>query len=59
MVAGSIFVEVTFALLGLGALTIDAVSKRGMPLILGTTLVFSLFVVMADLTVHILHTWPM
>ena len=56
LIAGSIFVEVTFALPGLGTLTIDAVSKRDIPLIQGTTLVFSLFVVLANLTVDILYT---
>ena len=56
LVAGSIFVEVTFALPGLGTLTIDAVSKRDIPVIQGTTLVFSLFVVLANLTVDVLYT---
>ena len=56
LIAGSIFVEVTFALPGLGTLTVDAVSKRDIPLIQGTTLVFSAFVVLANLTVDILYT---
>ena len=41
LVAGAIYVEVTFALPGLGSLTVDAVQKRDMPLIQGTTLFFS------------------
>lgn len=57
LVAGSIYVEVTFALPGLGTLTVDAVSKRDIPLIQGTTLVFSLFVVVANLLIDILYTF--
>ncbi|WP_245426350.1 ABC transporter permease [Mesorhizobium sp. WSM3862] len=57
LVAGSIYVEVTFALPGLGTLTVDAVSKRDIPLIQGTTLVFALFVVVANLLTDILYTF--
>jgi peptide/nickel transport system permease protein len=56
LVAGSIYVEATFALPGLGTLTVDAVSKRDIPLIQGTTLVFSVFVVIANLIVDVLYT---
>ena len=41
LVAGAIYVEVTFALPGIGSLTVDAVQKRDMPLVQGTTLLFS------------------
>ncbi|MER9702596.1 ABC transporter permease [Mesorhizobium sp. M0146] len=57
LVAGSVYVEVTFALPGLGTLMVDAVSKRDIPLIQGTTLVFSLFVVVANLLIDILYTF--
>ncbi|MER8678219.1 ABC transporter permease [Mesorhizobium sp. M0037] len=57
LVAGSVYVEVTFALPGLGTLVVDAVSKRDIPLIQGTTLVFSLFVVVANLLIDILYTF--
>ena len=56
LVAGSIYVEATFALPGLGTLTVEAVSKRDIPLIQGTTLVFSIFVVIANLIVDVLYT---
>jgi peptide/nickel transport system permease protein len=56
MLVGSIYVEVTFALPGLGALTIDAVQKRDIPLIQGTTLVFACFVVLVNLVVDIIYT---
>jgi peptide/nickel transport system permease protein len=55
MLAGAIYVEVTFALPGLGALTIDAVQKRDIPLIQGTTLVFACFVVLVNLAVDIIY----
>ncbi|WP_037278136.1 ABC transporter permease [Rubellimicrobium mesophilum] len=56
LVAGSIYVEATFALPGLGTLTVDAVSKRDIPLIQGTALVFSVFVVVANLVIDVLYT---
>ncbi|MES0205089.1 ABC transporter permease [Mesorhizobium sp. LNHC209A00] len=56
LVAGSVYVEVTFALPGLGTLMVDAVSKRDIPLIQGATLVFSLLVVVANLLIDILYT---
>jgi peptide/nickel transport system permease protein len=56
LVAGSIYVEVTFALPGIGTLTVDAVSKRDIPVIQGTTLVFSLFVLVANLIIDVLYT---
>lgn len=57
LVAGSVYVEVTFSLSGLGTLMVDAVSKRDIPLIQGTTLVFSVFVVSANLVIDILYTF--
>lgn len=56
LLAGWIYVEVTFALPGLGFLTVDAVQKRDIPLIQGTTLVFSCFVVAVNLAVDLLYT---
>jgi peptide/nickel transport system permease protein len=55
LLAGAIYVEVTFALPGLGALTIDAVQKRDIPLIQGTTLIFSCFVVLVNLAVDVIY----
>ncbi|MFK3967936.1 ABC transporter permease [Ensifer adhaerens] len=56
IVAGAIYVEVTFSLPGLGALTIDAIQKRDIPTIQGTTLLFSAFVVLINLTVDVIYT---
>jgi peptide/nickel transport system permease protein len=57
LVAGSIYVEATFALPGLGTLVVDAVGKRDIPLIQGTTLVFSVFVVLANLVIDVLYVF--
>ncbi len=56
LLAGAIYVEVTFALPGLGSLTVDAVQKRDIPLIQGTTLVFSVFVVLINLIIDVAST---
>jgi peptide/nickel transport system permease protein len=55
LVAGAIYVEVTFALPGLGSLTVDAVQKRDIPLIQGTTLLFSVFVVVLNLVIDVVY----
>jgi peptide/nickel transport system permease protein len=55
LVASAIFVEVTFALPGLGSLTIEAVQKRDIPLVQGTTVVFSFFVIIINLVVDLAY----
>jgi peptide/nickel transport system permease protein len=54
--ANAIYVEVTFAIPGLGSLIVDAVQKRDIPLIQGTTLVFAVFVVAINLLVDVIYT---
>ncbi|EJL50486.1 ABC-type dipeptide/oligopeptide/nickel transport system, permease component [Rhizobium sp. CF122] len=56
IVAGAIYVEVTFSLPGLGSLTVDAIQKRDIPTIQGTTLLFSVFVVLVNLAVDVIYT---
>jgi peptide/nickel transport system permease protein len=56
LLASAIYVEVTFALPGLGSLIVDAVQKRDIPLIQGTTLVFSCFVVAINLIIDVVYT---
>jgi len=56
LLASAIYVEVTFALPGLGSLTVDAVQKRDIPLIQGTTLVFACFVVAINLIIDVVYT---
>ncbi len=55
LLANAIYVEVTFALPGLGSLIVDAVQKRDIPLIQGTTLVFACFVVVVNLIVDVIY----
>ena len=56
LVAGSIYVEVTFSLSGVGSLTYEAVEGRNLPLIQATALIFSVIVIVANLLVDILYT---
>jgi peptide/nickel transport system permease protein len=55
VVAGAIYVEVTFALPGLGTLIVDAVQDRDIPKIQGTTLFLSAFVVAMHLIIDIVY----
>jgi peptide/nickel transport system permease protein len=55
VVAGAIYVEVTFALPGLGTLIVDAVQDRDIPKIQGTTLFLSAFVVAVHLIIDIVY----
>jgi peptide/nickel transport system permease protein len=55
LLAGAIYVEVTFALPGLGSLIVDAVQKRDIPLIQGTTLVLACFVVGVNLVIDVVY----
>lgn len=56
LLASAIYVEVTFALPGLGLLIVEAVQKRDIPLIQGTTLVFAAFVVGVNLLIDVIYT---
>ena len=56
LLASAIYVEVTFALPGLGSLIVDSVQKRDIPLIQGTTLVFACFVVAINLIIDVVYT---
>ncbi len=53
--AGAIYVEITFALPGLGSLLVDAVRQRDIPLIQGATLFFSVFVILVNVVTDILY----
>jgi peptide/nickel transport system permease protein len=55
LVASAIYVEVTFALPGLGSLTVEAVQRRDIPLIQGTTLFFSVFVILLNLLIDLAY----
>ena len=55
LLANAIYVEVTFALPGLGSLMVDAVNKRDIPVIQGTALVFAGFVVAVNLAIDVVY----
>lgn len=56
LIAGAIYVEVTFALPGLGTLMVESVRQRDIPLIQGTTLFFSTFVIVVHLVIDVVYT---
>ena len=56
LVANAIYVEVTFALPGIGSLTVDAVQKRDIPMIQGTTVLLSAFIVLLNLLIDVIYT---
>jgi peptide/nickel transport system permease protein len=55
LLGGAVIVEQIFALPGLGRMTVDAVDDLDLQLILGTVLVTSVFVLIANLIVDILY----
>jgi ABC-type dipeptide/oligopeptide/nickel transport system permease component len=57
LVTGSLVVERIFAIPGLGKYYVDAVSARDYPVIMGTTLLYAVLLVLANLAVDITYTW--
>ena len=55
LVGGAIYVETTFSLPGIATLMVEAVQKRDIPLIQGTTLFFAAFVVLINLGIDVLY----
>lgn len=53
---GALIVENVFAYNGMGRLTIDAISDKDYPLIMGTTLIYAVLVIIGNLTADILYT---
>lgn len=56
LIAGAIYVEVTFALPGIGTLMVESVRQRDIPMIQGTTLFFSAFVIIVHLVIDVIYT---
>jgi peptide/nickel transport system permease protein len=56
LVANAIYVEVTFALPGIGSLTVAAVQKRDIPMIQGTTVLLSAFIILLNLLIDMIYT---
>ncbi|MCA9839112.1 MAG: ABC transporter permease [Trueperaceae bacterium] len=57
LVTGSMVVEQIFAIPGLGRYFIDSVSSRDYPVIMGTTLLFSVMLVVSNLAVDLSYTF--
>ena len=57
LMTGSFVVEQIFAIPGVGRFFVTAVTNRDYPLVLGVTLVYAAFVVVANLLVDLLYAW--
>jgi oligopeptide transport system permease protein len=57
LLTGSLVVERIFAIPGLGKYYVDAVGVRDYPVIMGTTLLYAVVLVVANLLVDITYTW--
>jgi peptide/nickel transport system permease protein len=57
LLGGAILTEYTFGLIGIGHLSVDAISRQDLPVILGVTLFAAFFIVMANLIVDVLYAY--
>lgn len=57
IVTGSVVVERIFGIAGMGDFFVTSISNRDYPVILGTTLVFSVLLIAANLVVDIAYAW--
>ncbi len=55
LLGGAILTEYTFGFTGIGKLSVDAVFRRDMPVILGVTLFAAFFILLANLIVDVLY----
>lgn len=55
VLTGAVLIEQTFALPGLAALLVDAVSNKDLPVLQGVAMVFAAFVIIVNLAVDILY----
>ena len=55
MLAGSVLVEVTFALPGIGALLVDSVTAQDIPMVQGLALLIAAMVVVVNLLVDLAY----
>ena len=56
LISGAIYVEVTFALPGIGTLMVESVRQRDIPVVQGTTLFFAVFVIVVHLVIDVVYT---
>ncbi|HUZ90004.1 MAG TPA: ABC transporter permease [Candidatus Acidoferrales bacterium] len=57
LITGSVIVETVFAIPGIGRSFVTAVESRDYPMILGTTILFSVVIALANLVVDILYVF--
>ncbi len=55
LLGGAILTEKTFSLPGLGALAVDAIGLQDLPVIMGVTILGSMFIVIANVVVDVLY----
>jgi len=55
LLGGAILTEVTFSMQGLGKLSIDAIYKQDLPVIMGVVIVGAVFLVIANIVVDVLY----
>ena len=57
LLGGAILTEYTFGLVGIGHLSVDAIFRQDLPVILGVTLFAAFFIVIANLVVDVLYAF--
>ncbi len=57
LITGTFVVEQFFAIPGMGAFFINSIGNRDYPVVLGTTLVFAVILIIANLLVDIAYAW--
>ena len=57
LLGGAILTEYTFGFVGIGKLSVDAIFRQDLPVILGVTLFAAVFIVMANLAVDIIYAF--
>ena len=57
LLGGAILTEYTFGFVGIGKLSVDAIFRQDLPVILGVTLFAAFFIVMANLVVDVLYAF--
>ena len=55
LLGGAVLTEFTFSLQGLGKLSIDAINKQDLPVIMGVVLIGAVFLVLANIIVDVLY----
>ena len=57
ILTGTFIVEFVFGIPGMGDFFITSVNNRDYPIILGSTLVFAIFLVLGNIMVDIMYAW--